>query len=136
MRKVATPLFVCLVCIELSDFVFAVDSIPAVIGVTKDPMVVYSSNIFAILALRSLYVIVAQAVSDLLFLRPAVALVLGFIGMKMILEFFHYEIGTGASLGVVTGLLGGGIGLSMLHNKHKERIKGTGKGKGKGKGNL
>ena len=105
-KNVATPLFMCLICIELSDFVFAVDSIPAVIGVTKDPMVVYSSNIFAIMALRSLYVIVAQAINDLPFLRPSVALVLGFIGLKMLGEYFHFEIGTGTSLGVVTALLG------------------------------
>ena len=80
----ATPLFLCLVCIELSDFVFAVDSIPAVIGVSQDLLVVYSSNIFAILGLRSLYTLVAKAVQDLPYLRPAVALVLAFIGLKVV----------------------------------------------------
>jgi len=122
-KNVATPLFMCLICIELSDFVFAVDSIPAVIGVTKDPMVVYSSNIFAIMALRSLYVIVAQAINDLPFLRPSVALVLGFIGLKMLGEYFHFEIGTGTSLGVVTALLGTGIGASIISKRMAEKNK-------------
>jgi len=115
----ATPLLMCLVCIELSDFVFAVDSIPAVIGVTKDPFIVYSSNMFAIMALRSLYVLVAQAVTDLPYLRPAVALVLAFVGAKMIAEFFHYELSTAISLAVVAAVLGGGIALSVVHNKAK-----------------
>ena len=118
-RNVATPLFMCLICIELSDFVFAVDSIPAVIGVTKDPMVVYSSNIFAIMALRSLYVLVARAINDLPFLRPAVALVLGFIGLKMLGEYFHIEISTGTSLTVVSTLLGCGIGASLIEKRRK-----------------
>ena len=81
-RRVATPLLLCLVCIELSDFVFAVDSIPAVIGVTTDGFIVYSSNIFAIMGLRSLYTLVAHAVNDLPYLKPAVALVLGACALR------------------------------------------------------
>jgi len=115
--KVATPLLMCLVCIELTDFVFAVDSIPAVLGVSKDPFIVYTSNIFAILGLRSLYTLVSRAVMDLPLLRPSVALVLGFVGLKMIAEFFHYEVSTGVSLGVVSLLLGGGVGLSLLQQR-------------------
>ncbi|CAM9205314.1 unnamed protein product [Chrysoparadoxa australica] len=113
----ATPLLLCLICIELSDFVFAVDSIPAVLGVSKDTFIVYTSNVFAIMALRSLYTLVAHAVTDLPYLKPAVALVLGFIGGKMALEYFHYEIGIGISLSVVAALLGGGTGLSIIANR-------------------
>eukprot|EP00611_Tribonema_gayanum_P026275 TRINITY_DN620_c0_g1_i1.p1 TRINITY_DN620_c0_g1~~TRINITY_DN620_c0_g1_i1.p1 ORF type:complete len:460 (-),score=140.96 TRINITY_DN620_c0_g1_i1:869-2185(-) len=112
-RRVATPLLLCLVCIELSDFVFAVDSIPAVLGVSTDPFIVYSSNIFAIMGLRSVYTIIARAIDNLPYLKPAVALVLGFVGLKMILEFFHFEISTGLSLTVVVLLIGGGVGLSV-----------------------
>mmetsp|Transcript_38452 Transcript_38452/g.49747 ORF Transcript_38452/g.49747 Transcript_38452/m.49747 type:complete len:344 (-) Transcript_38452:752-1783(-) len=118
-RTRATPLLLCLVCIELSDFVFAVDSIPAVIGVTQDLLIVYSSNIFAILGLRSLYTLVAKAVSELPYLRPAVALVLAFIGLKMILEFFHFPIPIGISLFIVFMLLSGGILLSLYHQHMK-----------------
>jgi predicted tellurium resistance membrane protein TerC len=72
-RRVATPLLLCLVCIELSDFVFAVDSIPAVLGVSQDPFVVYSSNIFAIMGLRSVYTIVARAIDQLPYLKVSAA---------------------------------------------------------------
>ena len=117
----ATPLLLCLVCIELSDFVFAVDSIPAVIGVSQDLLIVYSSNIFAIMGLRSLYTLVARAVQDLPYLRPAVALVLAFIGLKMILEFFHYHLSIGLSLSVVAALLTGGIVLSLIQKRRQSR---------------
>lgn len=110
-----TPLLLCVVCIELSDFVFAVDSIPAVLSISQDPFIVYSSNIFAILALRSLYTVVAKAVSDLIYLRPAVALILGFVGFKMLLEFCHREISTGLSLSVIGVLLAAGVGASLLY---------------------
>jgi len=113
----ATPLLLCVVCIELSDFVFAVDSIPAVLSISKDQLIVLSSNIFAIMALRSLYTLVARAVNDLPYLRPAVALILGFVGTKMALEYFHVEISTGLSLSVVAALLSGGIGLSLISQK-------------------
>ena len=113
-RRAATPLLLCLVCIELSDFVFAVDSVPAVLGVSTDGLIVYSSNIFAIMGLRSLYTLVAHAVNDLPYLKPAVALVLGFIAVKMALEFFDVRISTQASLAVVVLLLGGGVLLSLV----------------------
>ncbi|TFJ85263.1 hypothetical protein NSK_003686 [Nannochloropsis salina CCMP1776] len=116
-KRYATPLFMCLICIELSDFVFAVDSIPAVLGVSKDPLIVYSSNIFAIMALRSLYTLVATAVNSLEYIKPSVALVLAFVGGKMIAEFFHVEVPISVSLAVVMSLLGGGIGLSLLKQR-------------------
>lgn len=110
---VVTPLFMCLICIELSDLVFAVDSIPAVLGVSDDPYIIYSSNIFAIMGLRSLYVLVAKAVNDMPYLKHSVAAVLGFIGLKMIAEYFHYKLSTGFSLIVVFSLIILGILLSL-----------------------
>ena len=109
----------CYVCIELSDFVFAVDSVPAVLGVSTDGLIVYSSNIFAIDALRAFYTLIARAVASLPYLRPAVALILGFVGLKMGAEYFHVEIPTTVSLGVIAALLGGGIGLSLLERRRE-----------------
>jgi TerC family integral membrane protein len=111
--RVATPLLLCVVCIELSDFVFAVDSIPAVLAISKDPFIVYSSNIFAIAALRSLYACLAAAIAELPYLRPSVALILGFVGFKMGLEYWHIHISTPASLAVILTLLGGGVVASL-----------------------
>lgn len=117
--KLATPMFLCTVAVELSDVVFAVDSIPAVFGVTENPLVVFSSNMFAILGLRSLYIILSKAAEELEYLESAVAIILGFIGSKMIAEYFGVEVPTEVSLGVVITLLGGGVGLSLLE-KEKE----------------
>jgi len=113
----ATPMLVVLVCIELSDVVFAVDSIPAVVGISQDPFVVYTSNCFALLALRSLYTLLAKSVQQLHYLRHAVALILGFVGVKMTLEFFHFEVGSVISLAVIVGLLLGGTLLSIVKNR-------------------
>ena len=100
--KIATPLLLCLCVIELSDVVFAVDSIPAVFGITEDPLIVYSSNIFAIMGLRSLFAFVATMVAELEYLQTAVAAVLGFVGCKM-----------EASRAVGGGMLGAGVALSL-----------------------
>lgn len=116
-KRRATPMLVVLICIELSDVVFAIDSIPAVVGISQDPFVVYTSNCFALLALRSLYVLLAKSVQQLHYLRHAVALILGFVGGKMTLEFFHVEIGSTVSLGVIVLLLVGGTALSIWKNK-------------------
>jgi len=112
--SVATPLLLALVCVELSDVLFAVDSIPAVFGVTTDPFIAFSSNAFALLGLRALYTIIAAAVDDFVYLRPAIAVVLGFIGLKLIGSFAGYEIPTLDSLLLVLGTLGTGVGLSVL----------------------
>jgi len=119
VRK-ATPLFLCMIAIEISDVVFAVDSVPAVFGVTENPLVVFSSNMFAIMGLRSLYTILSKAATDLIYLEPAVAVVLGFIGSKMIAEYFGYELPTTLSLTVVASLLGTGITASIFEKKRKE----------------
>jgi TerC family integral membrane protein len=112
--RIATPLLLTLAVIELSDVVFAVDSIPAVFGVTLDPFIVYTSNMFAILSLRSLYSFVSTVMTELRFLDKAVALVLGFIGVKMLLEFADVNIPTDVSLLVVGLTLGAGVGASIL----------------------
>lgn len=117
--RVATPLLLVLICVELSDVVFAVDSVPAVFGVTKDPFIVYTSNIFAILGLRSLYTVLANAVVDLPYLKPAVALILGLVGMKLGGEYFGFEISNVVSLGVIASVLGSGVWAS-LYLKPKE----------------
>jgi TerC family integral membrane protein len=111
---VATPLLMCLICIEVSDLVFAIDSIPAVLGISHDSFVVFTSNVFAIMGLRSLYVLIAKAVADMPMLKPAVALVLGFVGGKMIGEYFKYELSIQFSLFVVLGILSGGVALSYI----------------------
>jgi TerC family integral membrane protein len=111
--RVATPLLVVLVCVELSDLIFAVDSIPAVFGVTSDPFIVYSSNMFAIASLRALFALVVSAMTELRYLDKAVALVLGFIGTKMVADLGGAHIPTSVSLFVVLASLSGGVGLSL-----------------------
>jgi len=113
IRK-ATPMLLCMIAVEISDVVFAVDSIPAIFGVTEDPLVVFSSNMFAIMGLRSLYIILSKAASELKYLDKAVAVVLGFIGGKLIAEYFGVCISTELSLGVVVTMLGGGVAASIL----------------------
>jgi TerC family integral membrane protein len=117
----ATPLLLCLVCVELSDVVFAVDSIPAVLGISTDPLVVYSSNIFAIIGLRALYTLVARAVDSLAYLKHAVCAVLVFIALKMIGEYFEYHVSTGLSLVVVGSLLALGVLVSCVARPRKKR---------------
>lgn len=119
--RLATPMLLCTVAVELSDVVFAVDSIPAVFGVTENPLVVFSSNMFAILGLRSLFTILAKAAEDLEYLETSVAIILGFIGSKMIAEYFGVEVPTEASLGVVFSLLSGGIGLSLWEQGKEDK---------------
>lgn len=83
----------------------------------QDPFIVYTSNIWAILNLRSLFTLLSSAVEDLVYLRPAVAIVLGFVGVKLAGEFFGFDVSTELSLGVITGLLGAGVGLSLIAGK-------------------
>jgi tellurite resistance protein TerC len=111
-RVMATPLLVVLVMVEWTDLVFAIDSIPAVYGVTRDPFIVYSSNIFAILGLRALFFLLAGVMDTFRYLKAGVALILLFIGLKMALSYWvHLSIGL--SLGVIAALLLGAILLSL-----------------------
>ena len=104
-RTMATPLFVVLILIETMDLVFAVDSIPAVFAVTRDPFLVYTSNVAAILGLRSLYFLLAGAVGRLRYLTVGLAFILVFVGAKMLAAGW-LEIPTLASLGVIVAILG------------------------------
>ncbi|RJG09141.1 TerC family protein [Pseudomonas cavernicola] len=115
----ATPLFFALVMIELADLVFAVDSVPAVFAITQDPFVVYTSNIFAILGLRSLYFTLAALMHRFVYLKYALALVLIFIGGKIFLHGWIGKIPAAVSLGVTFGLLAGGVLLSLLKTRDK-----------------
>jgi len=118
-RRYATSLLPVLVVVEATDLVFAVDSIPAVFGVTKDPFIVYTSNIFAILGLRALYFLLAHAMEKFRYLKFGLGLVLVFIGAKMIAaEWVHVSIEF--SLGVVVVLLGGSV-LASLFLPHSDR---------------
>ncbi len=112
VHTVATPLFVVLVLVETTDLVFAVDSIPAVFGVTRDPFIVYTSNVFAILGLRSMYFMLAAVVHRFWLLKPALALVLMFVGLKMLLSSV-YHMPTWVSLVVIIGVLVGAVVLSL-----------------------
>ncbi len=108
-----TPLFLVLLTIETTDIMFAVDSIPAVFGVTRDPFIVYSSNVFAILGLRALYFLLAGAMTELEHLSTGLAVVLMFIGLKMLLDdVVHVPIGV--SLTVVAGIIGAAVAASLL----------------------
>jgi tellurite resistance protein TerC len=107
-RRVATPLFVALVMVESADLLFAVDSVPAVFAVTSDPFLVYSSNVFAILGLRSLYFALAPLLEHFRFLRPSLVLILAFVGIKMLaLHVVHIEITT--SLIIIMSILAAGL---------------------------
>ncbi|CAK7033091.1 MAG: Putative membrane-bound redox modulator Alx [Desulfovibrio sp.] len=111
----ATPLFLCLIVIELCDVMFAFDSIPAIFAITQEPYLIYTSNIFAILGLRSLYFLMAAASRMLVHLEKAVIIILGYIGIKMLVG-----VATGShippfvSLAVVIGLLAGGVAASLI----------------------
>ncbi len=113
----ATPLLLVLLVIEWTDLIFAIDSIPAIFAITRDPFIVYSSNIFAILGLRALYFLLAHAIDSFIYLKPGVALILVFVGLKMVLSgWFHIPILL--SLGVIVALLTGAVLLSMRHARH------------------
>ena len=112
-KLLATPLLFALLVVEVADIVFAVDSIPAIFGVTTDTFIVYTSNIFAILGLRSLYFLLAGAMDKFRYLGPSVAAVLVFVGAKMLAQDVIH-IGVLVSLGVIVGILGIGIAASFL----------------------
>lgn len=96
----ATPLFMALVFVEFSDLIFACDSIPAVFAITRDPFIVWSSNIFAILGLRAMYFLLARLVNELEMIKYGIAMILMFVGVKMLIEPW-FEIPTNTSLGVI-----------------------------------
>lgn len=118
-KLLATPLFLVLLVVEGSDVVFAVDSIPAVFGVTQDPFLVFTSNIFAILGLRSLYFALASLLRQFAYLKYSLMIVLFFVGVKMLIApWFHMP--SVASLGVIVGVLIGGVVASIVLRKEEQ----------------
>jgi tellurite resistance protein TerC len=120
----ATPLFVALVMVELTDVVFAVDSIPAILAVTRDPFLVFTSNAFAILGLRSLYFAVAGLMAMFRYLRYSLVLILAFVGMKMLLVS-TYHVSNMVSLAIIVGTLGAGI-LASIWATRRDEARGRG----------
>jgi tellurite resistance protein TerC len=117
-KRVFTPLFLVLILIEISDVVFAVDSIPAIFAVTTDPFIVFTSNIFAIMGLRALYFLLADMADRFHLLKFGLAFVLMFVGVKMlIVKFFH--VPTAVSLLVIGTILGGSIIASLVATRKK-----------------
>src|SRR5512137_927961 len=116
-RRWATPLFVVLLLVEFSDLIFAVDSIPAIFAVTTDPFIVYTSNVFAILGLRSLYFALAGVMDKFHYLKIGLGVVLAFVGVKMLLAHTAYKLDTLLSLGVIAGVLAVSVVVSLLFPK-------------------
>ncbi|OYW53982.1 MAG: hypothetical protein B7Y80_00685 [Hyphomicrobium sp. 32-62-53] len=114
----ATPLFVALVLIEFADLIFAVDSVPAIFAITQDPFIVYTSNIFAILGLRSLYFVLAAMVHRFHYLKYALSLVLVYVGGKVFVQQFIGKIDPAISLTVTIAILLGGILLSLWKTRN------------------
>lgn len=126
-RRALTPLALVVIAILAADIVFAVDSVPAVYGITGDPFLVFATNAFALLGLRALYFVLAGALSALVHLGFGLAAILGFIGVKLVLHWGHTvwpsvpEIPTLASLGVIVGILGVVIATSMWATRDERR---------------
>ena len=118
-RPMVTVLLIALVAIELTDVVFALDSIPAVLSITRNPFLAYTSNIMAVMGLRSLYTILAGLLAQLRYLHLGLALILGFAAIKMLAARW-VEIGASVSLEIILGLLAATIAASLLHPKDRE----------------
>jgi tellurite resistance protein TerC len=118
-RRVATPLLVCLLFLESTDIVFAVDSVPAIFAVTREPMIVYTSNVAAILGLRSLYFLLAGAVHLFHMLKYGLSIVLIFVGLKMVWlnKLFGGHFPITLSLGIILGVIAASIVLSLVFPK-------------------
>ncbi|MDR0368123.1 MAG: TerC/Alx family metal homeostasis membrane protein [Bacteroidales bacterium] len=122
-RHFFTPLFLVLLIIEFSDVIFAVDSIPAIFSVTLDPYIVFFSNIFAILGLRSLFFVLSNVMDKFSYLKTGLSVLLTFIGVKMLLHgIFHITIGTGLSLLIIVGILSVCIIASVLFPPKKRAV--------------
>jgi tellurite resistance protein TerC len=119
-RLVATPLLLALIAIELTDIVFAIDSVPAAFAVTEEPFLIYSSNLFAILGLRALYIVLAGMLAELRYLRYGLAAVLGFAGSKLLLASW-IKVPPLASVGVIAGCIGLAIAASVYANRRDRR---------------
>jgi tellurite resistance protein TerC len=120
-KVLATPLLLVLILVEWSDLVFAIDSIPAIFAVTRDPFLVYSSNVFAILGLRALYFVLAGMLDKFVYLKPGISFILVFVGLKMLLSgWFHMP--TLVSLGVIVVTLTLAVVLSLRRSAREARL--------------
>jgi tellurite resistance protein TerC len=118
-KWVATPLLAALVVVEVTDVVFAVDSVPAILAVSRDPFIVFASNAFAILGLRAMYFLLGDARERFHYLAHALGAILVFVGLKMIVShWWHFP--TVASLGVIVVIVAGAIGASIVKNRRAE----------------
>ncbi|MEZ4585238.1 MAG: TerC family protein [Gemmatimonadales bacterium] len=115
-----TPLLLVLIVVEWSDLVFAIDSIPAVFAVTRDPFIVFSSNVFAILGLRAMFFVLADAMHRFRYLKPGVAIILAFVGVKMLASYWVH-LSTGVSLATIVAVLGTAIVASLVRAR-RERL--------------
>ena len=121
-RLLITPMFLVLLVVESTDVVFAIDSIPAVFGITRDPFIVFTSNIFAILGLRALYFLLAGVVEMFRYLHYGLAAVLGFVGAKMIAEYWHpHLVPHWLSLLVIASLVTISIVASLIHGAREKK---------------
>ena len=119
-KHLATPLFIALLVIETTDVAFAVDSIPAVFSVSRDPFIVLTSNIFAILGLRALYFALAAIAKYFAYLKYGLGIILSFVGVKMLMEVFGLgKVPTGISLLIIFGVLVLSMGLSVILSRNK-----------------
>ncbi|MBP6825770.1 MAG: TerC family protein [Saprospiraceae bacterium] len=121
-RRAVTPMFVALMVIETTDILFAFDSVPAVFSITTDPFLVFSSNIFAILGLRSLYFVLANVLDRFEHLRYSLIAILFFIGIKMVLIPLKIHIPIGWSLGAIGVMLLAGVVVSLVRQKEPEEV--------------
>jgi tellurite resistance protein TerC len=119
-RLKVTPLFLVLLVVEVTDLLFALDSIPAVLGISQDPFIIYTSNVCAILGLRSLFFVVASLMAKFHLLKVGLAAILGFVGIKMLITFFDIHVHIGLSLGVIAGILVASIVASLIWPKPLE----------------
>jgi len=118
-RRALTTVAVCLVVIELTDIVFALDSIPAVLSVSQDTFIMVTSNIFAIMGLRSLYFVLAGAISKFKYLKIALGVLLILIGAKM-LAHHYYQMSHAVSLVLIAGIIGAGVLASVISNRRAD----------------
>jgi tellurite resistance protein TerC len=116
-KKYYTTIFVVIILLATTDIIFALDSIPAVFGITQDRLIIYTSNIFAVLGLRSLFFLLRGAVDKFRFLQKGIATVLVFVGLKMTSELIHVKVPTLVSLIFIVVCIGGSILISMIWNK-------------------
>ena len=120
-KRLATPLFIALLVIETTDVAFAVDSIPAVFSVSRDPFIVLTSNIFAILGLRALYFALAAVAKYFTYLKYGLGIILSFVGVKMLLALYEIDVPTPLSLFIIFGVLVLSMGLSVVVSKRKAK---------------